>query len=54
LLLLIPGLAHAQDAPEQLLPAGTQLYLRWDGVAAHQSAYEKTALGKMMKGDVGR
>jgi hypothetical protein len=54
LLLLIPGLAHAQDAPEQLLPAGTQLYLRWDGIAAHQSAYEKTALGKMMKGDTGR
>jgi hypothetical protein len=53
-LLLVPSLASAQDEPEQLLSAGTQLYLRWDGIAAHQSAYEKTALGQMMKGDTGR
>jgi hypothetical protein len=50
---LVPAITRAQDAPEQLLPAGAQIYLRWDGVDAHRTAYEKTALGKMMKGDTG-
>src|SRR5262249_30950470 len=54
LVFLIPTLGRAQDAPEDLLPAGTQLYLRWDGVEAHRAAYEKTALGKMMQGDTGK
>src|SRR5262249_56692238 len=40
-------------AAEQLLPAGTQIYLRWDGIAAHRAAYGKTALGQMMQGDTG-
>src|SRR5215207_4074327 len=53
LLLALPGLARAQE-PEDLLPAGTQLYLRWDGVEAHRAAYDKSALGKMLKGDTGR
>ena len=35
------------------MPATTQVYLRWDGVEAHRGAYEKTAIGKMMKGDTG-
>jgi hypothetical protein len=51
--LLLAGVAHAQDAPEALLPATTQVYLHWDGVEAHRAAYEKTAVGKMMKGDLG-
>src|SRR5262249_49344218 len=49
-----PGLGRAQDAPEDLLPAGAQVYLRWDGVEAHRAAYEKSALGKMLQGDPGR
>src|SRR5205807_8980172 len=53
LLLLLPVLARAQEAPEQLLPATTQVYLRWDGVEAHRPAYEKSALGQMMQGDTG-
>jgi hypothetical protein len=53
-LLLAAGLARAQDAPEQLLPASAQLYVRWDGLKTHRAAYEKTALGKMMKGDTGK
>ena len=53
-LLLAPGLARAQDAPEQLLPAGAQLYVRWDGLKTHRAAYEKTALARMMKGDTGK
>ncbi|HVS35267.1 MAG TPA: hypothetical protein VMS17_06765 [Gemmataceae bacterium] len=44
---------RADDAPEQLLPATTQVYIRWDGVESHRPAYEKSALGKMMKGDTG-
>lgn len=52
-LFLMPVSAPAQDAPEALLPSGTQLYLRWDGVDAHRDAYDKTALGKMMQGDMG-
>jgi hypothetical protein len=53
LLVLAPGLGRAQEAPEQLLPAGAQVYLRWDGLEAHKAAYAKTALGKMMAGDTG-
>jgi hypothetical protein len=53
LLLLAAGVSRAQEAPEHYLPAGTQVYLRWDGVDAHRAAYQKTALGKMMQGDTG-
>jgi hypothetical protein len=57
LLLLAPGAAPAADpapdAPEHLLPASTQVYVRWDGLAAHRTAYNKTAVGKMMRGDTG-
>jgi hypothetical protein len=49
---LIPA-AHAQT-PEDLLPAGTQAYVRWDGMKAHRDVYSKTALGKMMAGDTGK
>jgi hypothetical protein len=52
LVFLLPAAARADD-PEQLLPAGAQIYLRWDGVEAHRPAYEKTAIGKMMKGETG-
>jgi hypothetical protein len=52
--LLLAGMARAQEAPEALLPATTQVYLRWDGVEAHRAAYDKTALAKMMKGDTGK
>ncbi|HTU19109.1 MAG TPA: hypothetical protein VMG10_13700, partial [Gemmataceae bacterium] len=52
--LLLPGLSvAAEDVPEQLLPASTQIYLRWDGIDAHKEAYAKTGLGQMMKGDTG-
>ncbi len=54
LLLLSPALVRAEEAPEQLLPATTQVYLRWDGVDAHRASYEKTGLGQMMNGDTGR
>jgi len=54
LLLLVPGLVRAaDDVPERLLPATTQIYLRWDGIDAHKKAYAKTSLGQMMKGDTG-
>jgi hypothetical protein len=52
-LLLLAGAARAQDAPEALFPATTQVYLRWDGVEAHRAAYAKTAVGKMLQGDTG-
>ena len=47
-------LCRAQEAPEDLLPAGTQVYLRWDGVDAHRDAYAKTAMGQMLAGDTGK
>jgi hypothetical protein len=53
LVLLAPGVARGADAPEQLLPSATQLYLRWDGIDAHRAAYARTALGKTMQGDTG-
>ncbi len=53
LMCLAPAVARAQTTPEDLLPAGTQIYLRWDGVEAHRASYEKTALGKTLQGDTG-
>src|SRR5262249_51459394 len=55
LVFALPEAARAADvAPEELLSAGTQLYVRWDGIDAHKDAYSKTALGKMLKGDTGK
>src|SRR5438132_1318197 len=54
ILVALPGVARAQDALERLLPAGSQVYFRWDGLAGHEKEYAQTALGKMMKGDMGR
>jgi hypothetical protein len=53
LLLLVVGEVHAQDMPESLLPATTQIYVRWDGVEAHRAAFDRTALGKILQGDTG-
>jgi hypothetical protein len=53
LLLLAPAVLRAGDAPEALLPATTQVYLRWDGVGAHGPAYARTALGQTLRGDTG-
>lgn len=41
------------DAPERLLPASTQLYVRWDGVTAHNDAYKKSVWGGVMAGPTG-
>lgn len=51
-LLLIPAAASAQ--PERFLPPGSQIFLSWDGFAQHQAAFDKTDLGTMLKGDVGK
>jgi len=53
LLLLVPASGRAQEVPEQLLSAKTQLYLRWDGITAHQAKFNQTGLGKMLQGDTG-
>ncbi len=52
-LVFAPSIVCAQE-PEDLLPVGTQVYLRWDGVDAHREAYAKTAMGKMLAGDTGK
>src|SRR5947209_6759052 len=52
--LLFPAVASAQDVPERLLSDKTQVYLRWDGLEAHQAAFDKTALAQIMKGDMGQ
>jgi hypothetical protein len=54
LVLASPAVARAQKTPDRLLPAGSQLYIHWDGFAHHKDAYEKTAIAKMMKGDMGK
>lgn len=41
------------DAPEKLLPSSTQLYVRWDGVTAHNAAYKKSVWGGVMAGPTG-
>jgi hypothetical protein len=53
LITAIPSLVSAQEGPERLLPPNTQIFFRWDGFDTHRPAYEKTALGKMMKGETG-
>jgi hypothetical protein len=51
--LLVPSTGFAQTVPERLLPRGSQIYLRWDGLDAHRDAFDKSAVGKMLKGDTG-
>lgn len=54
LLLLTPSVVSAQNVAERLLPGGSQIYLRWDGLDRHRNAFDKTALGKTLKGDTGK
>jgi hypothetical protein len=46
--------AAEERSPEHLLPPTTQIYARWDGVAAHREAYANSARGKMFAGESGR
>jgi hypothetical protein len=40
-------------APDKLLSPTAQLYLRWDGIAAHNEAYKKSIWGGIMAGPTG-
>src|SRR5262245_26358953 len=40
-------------APAKLLAPSTQLYVRWDGVTAHNDAYKKSIWGPVMAGPTG-
>src|SRR5262249_18081800 len=51
-LLIVPQLAHAQEAPERLLPPNSQIYLRWDGLEKHQATFDKTAVARLFTGDL--
>src|SRR5258708_6898181 len=48
------GVRADERTPEQLLPATTQIYARWDGITAHQKAYDASARGKMFAGETGK
>ena len=52
--LVFTAVAHADVVPEKLLSPTTQIYYRWDGVAAHRDAYRKSARGQMLAGDTGK
>ena len=41
------------DAPEKLLSPTTQLFVRWDGITAHNEAYKKSFWGGLMAGPTG-
>jgi hypothetical protein len=43
----------AETSPDRLLSPTTQLYLRWDGIAAHNEAYKKSIWGGVMAGPSG-
>lgn len=45
--------ATAADSADALLSPTTQLYARWDGIAAHNEAYKKSIWGPVMKGPTG-
>ena len=49
----LPGVSLLQ-AQEHILPPKSQLYFRFDGMSKHQEAFDKTALGKTLKGDTGK
>lgn len=52
-LAMVPTIAQAQ-VQDSYLPSKSQFYFRFDGMTSHQAAYEKTAMGKMMQGDMGK
>src|SRR5262245_24201037 len=43
---------RADQPPERLLSADTQVYVRWDGIPAHRDAYRQSALGKLLQGEL--
>ncbi|HEY1375455.1 MAG TPA: hypothetical protein VGF55_01615 [Gemmataceae bacterium] len=50
---MLVGPARAADPPpERLIPASAQVYVRWDGVAAHREQYAQTALGQLLGRDL--
>src|SRR5262245_5803141 len=49
-----PAARGADVPPDTLPPPTTQIYSRWDGVAAHKDAYARSARGQMLAGDTGR
>lgn len=51
--LTAPSLSWGQNKLENLLPANSQLYFRWDGVEAHKDAADKLAVMKMWNGETG-
>src|SRR5260370_18782582 len=50
-----PGLENKPQelALESLLPADSMFYFRYDGYEPHRKAYDKTALARAMKDDLG-
>src|SRR5579884_3641011 len=50
---VVPGVVRADEPPEALLSAHTQVYLRWDGADAHRAVRDKSALGKTLREDAG-
>lgn len=54
LLVFAPTAAWAQTIQENYLPPKSQFYFRWDGMDMHRADFDKTAVGKMMKGDTGK
>jgi hypothetical protein len=47
-----PG-TWTEATPERLLSPTSQLYLRWDGIAAHNEAYKNSIWGPVMAGPTG-
>src|SRR5262249_19062091 len=43
----------ADPTPDQLLSPTAQLYVRWDGITAHNEAYKKSIWGPVMAGPTG-
>ncbi len=53
LVLVVPSWCWAQEGPEAFLPAKSQVFFHWQGFKGHEEAYAKTAIAKMMDGDMG-
>ena len=54
LLSATPGVSLGQQGIDKYLAPNSQIYFRWDGFESHREVFDKTAAGKMLKGDTGK
>jgi hypothetical protein len=54
LLMGLPGVSLGQQGVDKYFAPGSQFYFHFDGIDAQREAFDKTATGKMLKGETGK